>query len=513
VLKQHQAEPSPAAMLTRTVERSNRLFVSRLSRRTADSKLREAFETCGRVTKAHVAQDKETSRSLGYGTVVFQSVSDAQRAIDQWDGKPFDGSAMICVAFEQGKADFFFPDLLPATRLKLQFDETAMFSVTEQRTADRMTALIRAIALDPITEQRMMLPQNAIKFSSPEFVNSSQPLVPCNIVDATSCVGGNTISFAQSFLNVAGIEFDESRHAALAHNLKLVGLDRVVAIHGSCLDVLPAMNPCPDIAFFDPPWGGLDYKSHDKVKLFLGDANMRDVIASLRSSVRFACVKTPNNFDESDFLEGIVATTAQSVAAWIAANPTTSMPMGLRMDEYVFRFRFEKMMLYIVHFTRGIDDEVMDDDEVDDPAVAKPLPYRPLDHVLGAICDWRSKNRVVAVPSLWIPVARQWFDVDIENSDEADACAERCWQQTVEAVASGGEDADVAAQAVSDVAQSTAISDLTAPVVDNVSSPRSQQVQQAQCGLPAGWSAHWSNKHSGVYYNTPDGESTWERPI
>ncbi len=54
--------------------------------------------------------------------------------------------------FPTGKLDFFFPDLLPQTRAQLYTDAEAMYSITESRTADQMTDLLRALALDPVTE-------------------------------------------------------------------------------------------------------------------------------------------------------------------------------------------------------------------------------------------------------------------------------------------------------------------------------------------------------------------------
>ena len=43
-----------------------------------------------------------------------------------------------------------------------------------------------------------------------------------SIVDATACVGGNSISFGKYFRNVEAIELDFNRASFLKHNMELI---------------------------------------------------------------------------------------------------------------------------------------------------------------------------------------------------------------------------------------------------------------------------------------------------
>ena len=59
------------------------------------------------------------------------------------------------------------------------------------------------------------------------------------VVDATACVGGNSIAFARRFPRVVAIEVNEARSRMLAHNVTHVRrfekLGRVDVVHGDCI--------------------------------------------------------------------------------------------------------------------------------------------------------------------------------------------------------------------------------------------------------------------------------------
>ncbi|CAN0481895.1 unnamed protein product, partial [Laminaria digitata] len=89
------------------------------------------------------------------------------------------------------------------------------------------------------------------------------------VVDATACVGGNAISFANSFQEVWAVEIDPDRFKLLRGNVKkAVGsaaASRGVRFFNSdFLDFLEAekseIGAKQPVVFLDPPWGGSDYK-------------------------------------------------------------------------------------------------------------------------------------------------------------------------------------------------------------------------------------------------------------
>lgn len=68
-----------------------KLYCGSLSWGTDDEGLRMAFEQFGEVEDARVITDRETGRSRGFGFVTFVNDDDAQKAIEEMDGKELDG--------------------------------------------------------------------------------------------------------------------------------------------------------------------------------------------------------------------------------------------------------------------------------------------------------------------------------------------------------------------------------------------------------------------------------------
>jgi RNA recognition motif-containing protein len=58
---------------------------------TTQDELQEAFAQCGAVVSASIITDKMTGRSRGFGFVEMASDDDAQKAIENWNGKDFGG--------------------------------------------------------------------------------------------------------------------------------------------------------------------------------------------------------------------------------------------------------------------------------------------------------------------------------------------------------------------------------------------------------------------------------------
>ena len=69
----------------------NRLYVGNLSFHTTTDVLRQAFAGSGEVTHAHVATDRETGRSRGFGFITMADEAQAQAAIQAMNGADLDG--------------------------------------------------------------------------------------------------------------------------------------------------------------------------------------------------------------------------------------------------------------------------------------------------------------------------------------------------------------------------------------------------------------------------------------
>ena len=73
---------------------AKKLYVGGLPYSTTDAELKDAFSQAGEVASAVVIMDKMTGRSKGFGFVEFANDDDAQKAIDQFNGKDFGGRSI-----------------------------------------------------------------------------------------------------------------------------------------------------------------------------------------------------------------------------------------------------------------------------------------------------------------------------------------------------------------------------------------------------------------------------------
>src|SRR4051812_36304007 len=73
---------------------AKKLYVGGLPYSTTEDELREAFAQVGAVGSASIIMDRMSGRSKGFGFVEMTSDEDAQKAIDQWNGKDFGGRTL-----------------------------------------------------------------------------------------------------------------------------------------------------------------------------------------------------------------------------------------------------------------------------------------------------------------------------------------------------------------------------------------------------------------------------------
>jgi RNA recognition motif-containing protein len=72
----------------------NKLYVGNLSFNTTETDLQDYFAQAGPVTEVLLVQDKFTGKSRGFAFVTMGNDADAQTAITQFHGKPFDGRTL-----------------------------------------------------------------------------------------------------------------------------------------------------------------------------------------------------------------------------------------------------------------------------------------------------------------------------------------------------------------------------------------------------------------------------------
>jgi len=118
------------------------------------------------------------------------------------------------------------------------------------------------------------------------------------ITDATANMGGATLAFSNYFNFVNSVEIIPFHCKILSNNIKVYGMENKVKVH--CLDYLDVGNVLEqDAIFFDPPWGGPDYKKLELMDMYLDDISIADIIKSLidRKKIKVISIRVPFNYD------------------------------------------------------------------------------------------------------------------------------------------------------------------------------------------------------------------------
>lgn len=173
----------------------------------------------------------------------------------------------------QSKWLYFFGNASKSQLEKLKMDGVAMYSVTDYKTADKITNILLSL----------------------KGINSSS-----SILDAMACVGGNTISFARKGLHVISNEMDTTRFKILKHNTRVYQLSKQVIFYNEDLFTLYKKIKT-DIVFMDPPWGGTDYKKNKNTHLLINGIDVSAVCYRLRIMTKYIILKAPLNFHLIDF--------------------------------------------------------------------------------------------------------------------------------------------------------------------------------------------------------------------
>ena len=119
------------------------------------------------------------------------------------------------------------------------------------------------------------------------------------ILDATAGIGGNTISFANYFKHVTAIELFQTRFEILKNNVNTFNNTNIELINDSCLNHLDGKY---DGYFFDPPWGGPNYKYNSKITIKLGNLTLEEIINKIKkNNNKPIFLKLPNNYDLNEF--------------------------------------------------------------------------------------------------------------------------------------------------------------------------------------------------------------------
>ena len=124
------------------------------------------------------------------------------------------------------------------------------------------------------------------------------------ITDANDNMGGASLAFTNYFDHVNSVEIIPFHCKILENNLKVYDASDKVTIH--CVDYLDIGNKLEqDAIFFDPPWGGPDYKKKQLMDMYLDNISICDIIKSLidKKKIKILAIRVPFNYDFKKILE------------------------------------------------------------------------------------------------------------------------------------------------------------------------------------------------------------------
>ena len=175
--------------------------------------------------------------------------------------------------------DKLFPQTPSGTYDDLMVDFETMSYVTTPHNSNIITAIIES--------------------NIPKLVNLNN----VTVFDGTACVGGNSISFGKIFGAVIAVEIKTYIYEMLVNNLNQYELYNVFPINDDCLKILKRLN-FNDIVYFDPPWGGREYKKRELLRLSISgrfiDEIINDILESKKNNVKMIVFKLPKNYNIED---------------------------------------------------------------------------------------------------------------------------------------------------------------------------------------------------------------------
>ena len=116
-----------------------------------------------------------------------------------------------------------------------------------------------------------------------------------SIIDMNAGCGGNLLSFCKYFNKVTGIEIIKETFTLLENNIKCYNYSNVKILNDNCINYLDKDH---DVYFFDPPWGGPNYKNLDKINIKINDTNLEDIIDKIKGN-KLIVLKLPYNYSNN----------------------------------------------------------------------------------------------------------------------------------------------------------------------------------------------------------------------
>lgn len=121
------------------------------------------------------------------------------------------------------------------------------------------------------------------------------------ITDALANVGGMTLMFAHYFNKVNSCEIIKKHADILRNNVDVYKFKNVKIYNDDYFNVMFKLKQ--DVIFFDPPWGGTNYKNTSDIHLGINNVNIVDIINLLLPYTKYIVMRTPNNYNHNFLLK------------------------------------------------------------------------------------------------------------------------------------------------------------------------------------------------------------------
>lgn len=120
----------------------------------------------------------------------------------------------------------------------------------------------------------------------------------CVVTDGTCGVGGDTIHLCKYFKKVNAIDIIEENTNLLIDNCKIFGINNINILKGDYTKLFNEFNE--DLVYLDPPWGGINYKNFEKIKIELSNIELSKFIKLMKHNGKkdvLIFIKLPLNVD------------------------------------------------------------------------------------------------------------------------------------------------------------------------------------------------------------------------
>ena len=159
---------------------------------------------------------------------------------------------------------------------KIKYDVEGLYSITNYYEADLISKIIL------------------------QLFNDTSNLT---IMDGTGGIGGNSISFCKFFKEVTTLEIDNDRCEILKNNINLYEYKNIKILNEDSINYLFKNSNKYNIYFFDPPWGGRNYKKNNNLILKIGNYYLSEIINKLKETTcdKLVIFKLPFNYNFMEF--------------------------------------------------------------------------------------------------------------------------------------------------------------------------------------------------------------------